>query len=522
MKTKITRILLLFCLLLSKASFAQNKLSIENVRKIQFVNSGEILEGEELKGYFTFYVSDKIDRKTNEYTVQIVDNNLNKVKDIVFQDDKNVFILESSYNGNSIMFLFYNRKEKTLEYRSYGFDGKMKSSYVKELTKRSMALIDETYQLNISDEEGQNQALFSVGDKGFVTVFPVKEGKYFSYEVNFFFTSQKKQWTYEAAEDQEMKVAQAEYLGATDSLVIFEVFKRTSRMSRKLNTFLVGIDIFTGKKVFETSTDQEDYKFYPMNVSTIRGKSNFLVLGTYYEPDGKVLRDASLGLAAWTVDSKGKVIAKKYNSWETQIGKYLPTDAKGRVDDVGYVYFHNILQTKDGNFFAIGEGYKKAASALGIISTILSGGRGGISTIKLKMTDMLIFKFNDQFEIKDAKIYDKNSSSMELASGAEMYSPHSMALLAKAFGAFDYRFTQTDNEHTKFSIGYSDYEKTKEYKGETFHAINYVDGKVTTDRIEISSKAKFLRVFKAKPGFVMIMEYFKKDKRLDLRLEKLN
>lgn len=522
MKTKITSLLLLIGLLFGKQNFAQSKLSIENVRKIQLVNSGEILEGEELKGYFTFYVSDKIDRKTNEYTVQIIDNNLNKIKDIVFEDDKNILILESSYNGNSIMFLFYNQKEKTLEYRSYGFDGKMKSSYLKELSNRSMALIEQTYRLNITSEEGQNQALFSVGDKGFVTVFPVKEGKYFSYEVNFFFSNQKKQWTYEAAEEQDTKVAQAEYLGATDSVVIFEVFKRTSRMTRKFSSFVVGLNIFSGKKVFETSTDQEDYKFYPMNVSTIRGKSSFLILGTYYEPDGKVLRDASLGLAAWTVDGSGKVLAKKYNSWDTQIGKFLPTDAKGKIDDVGYVFFHNILQAKDGNFFAIGEGYKKAASAFGILTTVLSGGRGGLSTIKLKMTDMLVFKFNDQFDIKDAKIYDKQSTSMELGSGAEMLSPHSMALLAKAFGAFDYRFTQTDNEHTRFSVGYSDFEKTSDYKGETFHAITYADGKVTTDRIEINSKAKYLRVFKAKPGFVMIMEYFKKEKRLDLRLEKLN
>ena len=138
-----------YILLLAKTNFAQGKLSIDNVRQIYIRNSGEIMDGEELKGYFTFYVSDKIDKKTNQYTVQILDNNLNKVKDIVFEDDKNVEILESSYNSNSIMFLFFNDKEKTLEYRAYGFDGIQKMTYTKELTKRSRNLIEQTYVIKM-------------------------------------------------------------------------------------------------------------------------------------------------------------------------------------------------------------------------------------------------------------------------------------------------------------------------------------------------------------------------------------
>ena len=87
------------------------------------------------------------------------------------------------------MFLFYNEKERTLEYRAYDFNGKVKSTYTKELTKRSNLLLQDTY--GSKSEEGQNEALFSVGDQGYTTVFPIKEGKYFSYEVNFFFTNQK-------------------------------------------------------------------------------------------------------------------------------------------------------------------------------------------------------------------------------------------------------------------------------------------------------------------------------------------
>jgi len=524
MKANFLKIFIVTGLLfLSKNILAQGKLSIDNVRQIYIRNSGEIMDGEELKGYFTFYVSDKVDRKTNEYTVQILDNNLNKVKDIVFEDDKNVEVLESSYNGNSIMFLFFNDKEKTLEYRAYGFDGKMKSTYTKELTKRSRNLIEETY--GSKSEEGSNEALFSVGDKGFTTVFPVKEGKYYSYEVNFFFTDQRKQWAYEAAEEQDDKWCSAVYLGASETTVLFEVVKQKRLLTGQPHSWLLGLDIATGKKTFEISTEAEDYKFYPMNISPIAGSSDVLLLGTYYEPDGKVMKDASLGLAAWTINSEGKITSKKYNSWENEIGKYLSLDKKGRVADVGYIYFHKVLQTSDGNFFAIGEGYKKVVSGAGVALNALSmlgGGRSNISNFKIKVTDLVTVQFNNKFDVKGAQIYDKNNNSVELPAGAGYLSPHTMALMIKAWREFDYDFTQTNKEHSRFSIGYHDYERSKDFKGQTFNSITYDGGKTTTDRIELTSKAKWMRVFPAKTGSIMIMEYFKKDKRLEFRLEKMN
>jgi hypothetical protein len=514
--------LLISVMIGSLALKAQEKLTIENVKSVYLRSNGEIMDGEELKGYFAFYVSDKVSKKVNEYTLQILDKNLSKVKDIVFEDDSKVQILESSYNGNNIMFLFYNSKEKTLEYRAYGFDGKQKMSYIKELNKRSKMLIEQTY--GQKSDEGQNEALFSVGEEGFVTSYPVKEGKYFSYEINFFFTSKKKQWTYEAAEEQEDKYAAATYLGSTDSIVLFEVIKQKSLIgSGGFHSWLLGLDLQTGKKVFEMSTEGDDYKFYPMNISAIRGKSEFLLMGTYYDSDSRVAKDASRGIASWSMNNKGKVIQKKYNSWDTDIAKYLSVDKKGRVSDIGYIYFHKIIQTADGKFFAIGEGYKKVVSAMGVASMLLNrGGGGGASMLKLKITDLIFFEFDEQFAIKNAKIYDKYSNSVEMPSGASTLSPHTMALIAKAYGAFDYNFTLTDKEHTKFSVGYTDYEKSGDDKGLNFHSISYNGGQTTDDKISLRSKAKWTTVFPAKPGFVTILEYFKKDKRLEFRLEKLN
>ena len=71
------------------------------------------------------------------------------------------------------------------------------------------------------------------------------------------------------------------------------------------------------------------------------------------------------------------------------------------------MYVHNIVQAADGNIFVIGEGYKKVASAMGIASKLMSK-NSNISTIKIRVTDMIIIKFDKDYNVKDAKICNKN------------------------------------------------------------------------------------------------------------------
>jgi hypothetical protein len=64
-----------------------------------------------------------------------------------------------------------------------------------------------------------------------------------------------------------------------------------------------------------------------------------------------------------------------------------------------------------------------------------------------------------------------------------------MAMIAKAYHAFDYGYTQTDKNHTRYAVGYRDYVKTDEYKGGTFNSISYADGKITRDKVNLVTKA---------------------------------
>lgn len=135
---------------------------------------------------------------------------------------------------------------------------------------------------------------------------------------------------------------------------------------------------------------------------------------------------------------------------------------------------------------------------------------------------MLMLKLSKDFVLTDAKIYEKNNNNFSLGTGSDMSSPHTLALFAKAYGAFDYDYTQMGNNNESFSSTYTDYERSKGYKGMTFNSISYYGGKLTSDKINLKTDATKLKVLPGKPGSVLLLEYFKKAKRLDLRMEKLN
>jgi hypothetical protein len=247
-----SKFLITTCFLFLALSFlkAQNKLSIDKVYSTYLRNSGTIMENNQIKGYFFLYISDKIDKNTNEYTLQILDQNLNKVKDIKFEDSKKVSLLEASYNNSSLAFLFKNADSKTLDMKIYDMDGKLKYTYSRDYDKKTDDLMKQ-YETMHTDE-GTNQNVFNVGMEGYVSVLPLRDGKQRTYEIDYFSSDNKKQWVYLPDDDE--KYANAEFLGSADNLIILEVMTKNHKTSNKMNAHLVGINIQTNKKVFNYSS----------------------------------------------------------------------------------------------------------------------------------------------------------------------------------------------------------------------------------------------------------------------------
>jgi len=280
---KISCVCLMLAVLLCKYSFGQSKLSIDKVYSVSLRNSGAIITNNEVKGYFLFYQSDKVDKKNYEYTLQILDENLNKVKDIRFTDSKSVTLQEATFNGRNLMFAFFDKDQKLLDYRSYAFDGRQAVSYQRELDKKSIKYMEE--KMGENADESQNSTLFAVEGSGFISCIPLREDGQYTYEVNFYNGEKRSQWTYNPETGD--KFEQVQYLGSSDSVAVFQVTRKKSLFSGKYESWLLGISLAKGNTVFEFQTENKDkFNFMPMNVATISGQDGFVLSGSVYPGGG--------------------------------------------------------------------------------------------------------------------------------------------------------------------------------------------------------------------------------------------
>ena len=191
--------------------------------------------------------------------------------------------------------------------------------------------------------------------------------------------------------------------------------------------------------------------------------------------------------------------------------------------------FHQIIRTADGKILAIAEQYRKQASAGGIALNVAAGALGGrtdASTLEIKIGDMVVIVIDSSLKVEEVKIIKKNANHILLDKGYAYTSQHLLARIIKSRGGFDYYFTQNDSNYANITFGYIDREKTEGKKGKSdvFNAINYTSAGSTfsSDKINLKTKASDIMIGPAKPGNILVYEYFKKEKRISIRLEPIN
>ncbi len=147
---------------------------------------------------------------------------------------------------------------------------------------------------------------------------------------------------------------------------------------------------------------------------------------------------------------------------------------------------------------------------------------GQASAFKMIVEDLVIFELNSDFSLSDVKVIDKSKTNVELPAGTGLNSPQILAQFIKYVNGFDYSFTQLYTDKKAFSVCYTDYEREEKSRQWNFHAVTKIDNQYSTDKLSLKTDATFLKVLPAKAGNVLLIEYFRKAKKLNMRLEKIN
>jgi hypothetical protein len=503
---------------------SQEVFDITGVKRISANDLRAIIENNEVKGYYAFYALDKASGSEYLYNLAILDNKLKVKYSIELKRPKKIRLMESSYNGGHFCFSFADFKKKTIEYLVLDNTGKQTGSYIIKCSKSEMSLYARYMQ---SDDDGYSGGLTAIKGKGFIRYGYDKE-KGIRIEIEMIDNMGKKVWTANSGVTSKKSYESANPFYADENILITAIASREKVLSSKgIKNAIVFFNANDGKEKFRLPVVTDKYQISAGGAAFDQDTKTYFVFGQYYGLEDNVFKDDSKGMYIQEIDQSGKIIRENYSTWAGDVNNLLLKKVnKDKYENNMKVFIHKIVRTADGKTFAIGEQYRKAVSALGVASAVLSRGQGGASIMKIELYDMLVFEFDNAFKIKDVNVFEKEKTGVELPRGMGMVDANYLGYMLKLYGWFDYEYTAVTADRKQFNSAYVNYDKhIKKSEGSKYVIgnISYTkDKKLVIDRINLKTKPTAFWVLQAKPGYIAIFEYYKKEKKASIRLEKLN
>jgi hypothetical protein len=523
------RIVLMSVLVMLFCQLSAQNFTKTGIARLRLRNSGTIFQDDQVRGYYFFYNMEKKDRKNNNYLLSVYDENLREINSVEIVKPTSYALIDGAFNGEVFGFVFYDVKKKTAEFISYDKTLKQAGVSTKIITNKSS---QATYTGMSQGAEANQTYLQPVSGKGFI-YYGLQAGSKLQFEIDFYNNAMQKQWSKAAGKEaQSIETASEAFQGA--NYVGTLVTKRKSASSKNIDTDLLVQAVSDGKVQFRIPMETSQYTVSFSDVFYDSAKANLVVFGEYYNKGDKEMKSQSLGFIYLNIDINGKIISEKTSSWATDFAKVTPMNEKGKIDGSNTnILIHDIIRTADGQIFVVGEQYKKTVSGGGVALQALAiglgaatGSYGGVnaSTTQLSVYGMVIFEFNADYTIKGMHFFDKDKNNVLLPAGATYNSSKLLSYYAKAVGGFDYSFTQRSSDGNVFAVSYINYDREKgEGSRNVLGTIVYTPEKnFAFDRMVLNRKSTDYFVYRAKEGYVLITEYFKKEKRIESRLEKIN
>lgn len=498
-------------LLLSVFCLKAQEKTLNEITSFKIRNSGAFIDGNyDVDGYYFFYEVDKLKKGQREFALKILDNNLNEIATKSYVDNKHTRLIQSKFNNQALMFGMVNEKEREYTLVSFDNQGNQQKPIKIPFTNKEYKWMENMLKF------GQYNFLYSIDNKGFI-FNQIKDNKKLGYSLRYIPTDGGEAWTYDSpAESKDILMINP--IQANEKVVIAAETSKPSLLSQKFEYRILVLDASTGKLLFTKEHNNEDPRL--ISNALITKEDQIILMGQYFASGDNIYKDKEKGLFANITNFSGEVISDHKLSWEKDMDELLPVASNGKERRNSYVYFHNMVRTQDGSYYFIGEIFRKTASAGGIAMAALGGGG---SVTQLTITDAVIFKFDKEFNLKDIKLIEKGKS--RAPSMSDFGSPLLNAHMLNALGAFDYEFTQIDTDRDRFYVAFIDYERLDGEKDKfAYKSVNYKDGEITEDKVYLDNPDKKIsvRVLPGKLGYVMLLEYNKKEKSIKTHLEKIN
>lgn len=498
---KSTQLLLTYGLILALSTALNGQRYLfENVELTTFENCGAIRSAGKVIGYYMVYRREA-PKKEKEVVLTVLDGDLNELAEKTYLETDNFSIERVAYSagilGVETMDSRFTKGEKKLsllnqqlepikeiDLERSGFEGPM------------MASLTGIYD-KLADLVSLPNGFLSVDTKMVAQGLAARMG----YQIRYVPSDPDRAgWTFES--DGEAKINQgATYLASDGQIAVFGVFKRKNFNTKVHGMDILAIDLATGEEVFTYSPTEDD-----LPVRYLTGRINaqgITLVGQNTGERGHLYTDAPEGIDVLKLNRSGAVTQQTSLNFERDLADYFEIKGSGKVKGLGHLFVHDIGVTTDGRVLIAGEFYRTF-------------------TGKIAIREGLLLSLTPTLEVAELKLVDNGSTSMRKLSNyaGTGNSSSVIATYANVLGMFNFALLEEKPEVITTAYFSGGAEVWKERKI-SLYLNTLLDGKLVEDKITFDAKTDKVIMLPGKEGFLMVIEYDKRDKTLTTRLERL-
>lgn len=451
-------------LLLSVFSVSAQEASVSNVLNLRTAkHSGQIVENNKLVGYYIFYTKEKIDKNNTAYEVEMFDDNYNSSSKFEIIRPKNSILLEMVYNGSVFMLHFYDKTG--YEFVTFDQSGEIKGS--NKIAKEEISKWDLQRASTNLESATENITIYPNGATGFIRSTFTKYKK-IGYEIVAYDNEANIVWSYKSDEASAMNEL-IELNDVSENYLTATITKKKSLMTREMTSSLLLINLLDGSRITELPLGDDASGLRSLLKSFLNEKKkNITIVGEYYKPNDDIIKDKSQGLYMQEISLEGEDLGITKYAWKGDIDQFVASlDDDDKKERPFYAFFHDVIISKNGHVFLIGEQFLKQVSAGGIALKALASATGGSSNtsmFEMLIGNMIVIEFDEKKNLVEFKTVEKKRTRAILPAGMGIYGSTTLGYYIKTMGSFDYAFTSKNKEKDLYDIVYIDANRKEDEK----------------------------------------------------------
>lgn len=490
-------------LLVTQPASAQ-RATFSGVESSYFQKSGVLRTGGVISGYYIINYNKPMEGE-GYYVLQLLDQDLNKVGEKPLSPDENLRIGSVAYNGErlGVEMLDHERNRKWIEI----FDGNGEFQHRRQMT---YSPIDLPGVQTIGALFGGTTMVAATG--GFLHFNTATDGKRPTSDTYYRVTyvpndADDRGWSTRSSS--RMKDSQgAAYLTSNDSMVVFAVYTMTGgKMSTKCTMSIMGYGLHSGKKLFSYAPDAKE-----IQTRYIKGQivgDELVVVGTNVGKSSKVFTDHPIGIDVIKLSLGGKVIERSGFSIEEDMADHFDVSRQGKIKGLGSLFIHDLGITAKQEIVIAGEFYK-----------VFNG--------DIKIEEGLLIQLRPDLTVAEVKLIEKGRTGSMLDDGISnllnakisLSRAPIIAAVSKLNHDFDFAFLDQGREVITTTY-FSGRTEVKESNRLSLYVNTLLDGELMEDKVEFAVSSDRVIVLPAKEGYLAVIEYSKKNKSLDIHMERL-